>query len=321
MNSNELKRILFAILSLVVIGGVLFLPSQPIESGGPVPTNPPGSSTPAPVVTPVPSTPNPTVEPGGGQEFDGFSDSFEDGFAFNAVSVAGGLQNPTADPPQLVPVGWSQWHKSLNYENQYSRATFEYAFTNSGVAVPGQAWLAFEEKYNVDVVGGVTPEYAQNGRPEYTRACNDESCGGQHDPRRVYEGTSAAQFFCFLRTCEGGYYRTLTVEPGATCVLSAQFQGTTFFGTETSDEKLTITPYLAVLEGDNAPLRGSDVITEELFIWRQGEPNKWTDKYTELSIEFTAPTDGRVTIVIGGRNNYPVQGNFYFDNVEVRCPK
>jgi len=305
---------------LIIMGVLVYL-----FSGGPLPQTgqaaQPSSTNTTPPTEP---TPQQTEEPGGviaeppPTETPTSTPAVRGQFGPNLIADIGGFEAFLASPAQIAPglgveereadgshvhpVGWREWYHDKNYDDEKSPAPFR-------------------EGYDPFPLPDGYPQGRNNprlvmGRPEFTSA-RDVS-----DERRVYSGDFAAQFFCFFRTCRGGYYTQINLPENAErCRASVQFQGSVGVNTDLSnpDVYLTMFPFIEI--STEPPLRGGRLVHAETWIVTAEDGDQhFYDQWMKLETSFDVPPETEsVYLAIGALANFPSQNDMYFDEAVFQC--
>lgn len=288
-------------LVLLMQPGALTLPPQDISEAAETAT-----VQPSPTMTIILEEPTRQVDLTYGPNLIAERGGFEE-FTASAAQISPDLASQDAEPDgsHVHPVGWREWYRDKNYDDTKSQAPFREG------ADPDQLPEWYPQ--------GRNPPDLLLGRPEFTAA---RALSTADDQRRVFSGEYAAQFFCFFRTCEGGYYTRIVVPPNTErCKAAVQFQASVGTNTDLTnpDAYLTVFPTLEVRSAP--PLRTGVTYHQQTF-WvtaADGEEHFY-DQWQRLEIEFDLPFDvEQVVFVVGAQANFPSQNDMYFDAASFRC--
>lgn len=309
----ETRNRTFVGIILTLLGALLLL-MQPGSVSLPLPAEIPPTNTPqTTTVNPTPTlspTATPTAQP----------DPVA-AYGPNLIAEWGGFEEFTASPAQISPellpqdaepdgshvhpVGWREWYQDKNYDDPKSPAPFREGFDPT----PLPDWYP---------QGRNAPDLLL-GRPEFTAA---RALSEGDDARRVFSGGYAAQFFCFFRTCNGGYYTLVSIPAGVTrCRASVQFQASVGTNTDLSNPDTYLTVFPALQVRSAPPLREGTTYFERTFrVTADHGADHFYDQYQLLEGEFDLPAGvQQVVFAVGAQANFPSQNDMYFDSASFRC--
>lgn len=156
------------------------------------------------------------------------------------------------------------------------------------------------------------------GRPEYKSASYQGTAG-----KEWREGATAAQWFCFSRTCDAGVYQTITVPPGATCTASAYVRSWSNYDSDiaselgTADDRANATWFILVHPSGGSDWKAKEVLVSRAFGYSDGIYDAWA----QISFTFNVPAGStQVTLFFENVRLWPIPNNDnYIDSAAVRC--
>jgi hypothetical protein len=163
-----------------------------------------------------------------------------------------------------------------------------------------------------------------NGRPEYKQTEITTSEGGTTIPlypNRVHDGLRAAQFFCFMRPCQGGLYFVADTTPGERCEAGAYVQSwSTSTGSELSqlltqdDRDASMWRILVNKSGKTYSLLEENLSSR----WYNFEDGHY-DKFVKISFIFTANSRQSTIFFENLRIWGLANQDSYIDSAYLRC--